>query len=472
MTDHPYDPFEDEHGARFDLRQVLVFGIVRSRRWIATTAAVGLTLGIGSALLQPNTYTSQAKLFLRVGQREQVTFDTMIGTLEEPSSRGPTISDEVHMLSDRQIYARVAEKLGAGEILRPADPSRYDTDETPLLLRAMHEVQAFLYGFGSAIGGPAEGHEALRAASKILYESTELVTDEESSVITVLHTSNAPERARDYNRAIVDAFVERHAEQFSIDRYLEENRAKLEEAERKRDELNKAYFDLLESCGFYDFETQRPVLIEELEDQESELHTARTLLGETKAQHAALTRRLEGVPAEIRVVGSPQPNPRYTELSEEIDVLDVTLAGLEARIAGLDAWVKTRREELDRLRECEKQHVYLATARSAADDRYMRLMQRYDMLEGLAGLREETSNLRLMQSPDMDDKKVGPARGKIVLMGLLGGTAVGVLAALVRELLDRRLRYPHAIERTLGVRVLDVIPDVGGLDGEDERSAA
>ena len=472
MADHLNDLVESEPGPRFDLRQLLVFGVARSRRWIATTAAVGLAIGMGSAMLQPNTYTSEAKLFLRVGQREQVTFDTLMGTLEEPSSRGPTISDEVHMLSDRSIYGRVAQKLGPGEILRPADPSRYDDDETPLLLRAMHEVQAFLYGFGSAIGVSGEGQEAMRAATEILHRNTELVTDEESSVITVLHTSNAPERARDYNQAIVEAFVERHAEQFSIDRYLEENRHKLDEAERKRDELDKAYFDLLEGCGFYDFETQRPALIEELEDQQGELHIARTLRSETKAQREALGLRMSGVPRELTVVGSPQPNPRYLELSEAVDELDVTLAGLDARIESLEGWVATKRAELDRLRECEKQHAYLATVRTAANERYSTLMRRYDMLEGLAGLREETSNLRVMQAPDLDDKKVGPARGKILLVGLLGGTAVGVFAALVRELLDRRLRYPHAIERTLGVRVLDVIPDVGDLDGDDERHAA
>ena len=474
LGDFQNDSFESDPAPRFDLWQLLVFGIARSRRLVLTSALIGLAIALAVGILTPNTYISESKLFLRIGRREQVTFETFAGSIEEPTASGPTIRDEMHMLSDRAIYERVADELGPAEVLRAADPSHYDDENTSLPTRALHELQALLYGLGGSVAmmTPDGGPEALRAATKVLHEHSVLVTEPESNVITVLHTSTSPERARAYNQAIVDAFVDRHAGQFSIGRYLEENRRKLIEAEKKRDEANKTYFDLLEQCGFYDFEAQRPTLIAVLEEQEGDLFTALTTRGETIAQRDALLERIRGVPTQIEIVREVAPNPAYGELRDAIADFDVTIAGLDVRISSLEQSVTQKTDELARLRDCERQHAYLATTRDAAAERYQALVQRFDMLEGLAGLRDEASNLAVMQAADVNYEKVGPQRGKVLVMGLFGGLFLGIALAVLRELLDRRLRWPHAIERTLGVRMLDVIPDIEFEDIDQERPAA
>jgi len=464
---------EAEPPPRFDLWELLVLGIARSRRLIAMATVAGVAIALVFAMLSPNTYVSVSKLFLRIGRREQISSEALIGTMELPGDGGPTITDELHMLGDRAIYARVAEELGASEVLRPADPSRYDGDETGIAKRVMHSVQSFLYQLGAVQNPGADTEEALRLATQVLHESTLLTTEPESHVITVRFTSTAPERARDTNKAILLAFIDRHSEQFAIDRYLDENREKLVRAEMRRDESNSAYYEVMEECGFFDFETERPALLAELETQERALFVARTDYEEKRAQHKALMLRIKGIPQFLNTVREREPNPKYMVVRDEIAALEVDIAALEVRVDAGEMYVAEKQAELVRMRECEKRHAYLATVRESQDEHYQALLQRYSLLEDLANIREESTNLSILQQPTFDEDKVGPKRGKMLSVGLVGGLLVGLLIALLREVLDSRLRYPQAIERVLGVRVLDVIPEVEESEQpEIERTAA
>ena len=56
-------------------------------------------------------------------------------------------------------------------------------------------------------------------------------------------------------------------------------------------------------------------------------------------------------------------------------------------------------------------------------------------------------------------RKVGPQRTKFVIQGLGAGAAAGLAFCILRQLLDRKLRYPPSVERVLGLKVLGVIPE-------------
>lgn len=474
MADVPHtELIESDPPPRFDLWELLVLGVARSRRWIAAATTAGVLIALGVGILTPNTYISESKLFLRIGRLEQISSEALVGPLEPLGDSGPTIQDELHMLRDRAIYERVAEDLGPSEVLRPADPSRYDNERTSMPKRVMHSVQSFLYRLGTVSSDAPGTVEALRTATTLLHKGTILTTEPESNVITVRYASTSPSRARDTNKALLDAFIQRHSEQFSIDRYLEDNREKLNQAKERREQSSQEYFELLETCGFFDFETERPALISELEDQENELFTARSNLAEKTAQHKALLLRIKGIPQFVNTVREREPNPKYIEVRDEIASLEVDLAALEVRVDGLEAFVASKQDELLRMREAEKQHAFLATVRESEEEQYRSLLERYTLLEDLASIHEEATNLSVLQEPSFDEDKVGPKRGKMLAIGLLGGLLVGILIALLREILDSRLRYPQAIERVLGVRVLDVIPEVEIASSMDmERDAA
>jgi uncharacterized protein involved in exopolysaccharide biosynthesis len=458
---------------RFDLWELLVLGIARSRKLIAFAAVVGVGVAFVVALMTPNTYVSESKLFLRIGRREQISSETMSGMMEPVGDSGPTIRDELHMLDDRAIYEKVAAEIGPSEVLRPADPSRYDNEDTGTAVRVMHSVQSFLYQLGNSKSAGPDTENALQAATQILHKGTVLTTEPESNVITVRYASTAPSRARETNKTIINAFIERHAEQFAIDRYLEENREKLLKAEARRDESGRAYFEVMEECGFFDFAIERPALLAELEDQESTLFTAHTDHAEKVAQHKALLLRIKGIPQFLNTVREREPNPKYMEVRDAIAALEVEISALAARVEAGKGYVAEKEAELIRMRECEKRHAYLAQVRDTQDEHYQALLQRYSLLEDLANIREESTNLSILQQPHYDEEKVGPQRGKMLAIGVLGGLLVGLLIALLREIMDSRLRYPQAIERVLGVRVLDVIPEVeASEDSEIERTAA
>ena len=45
------------------------------------------------------------------------------------------MEDEIHLLNDSAIYYDAAERIGADAILEPADPRRYDSEDTPAPLK-------------------------------------------------------------------------------------------------------------------------------------------------------------------------------------------------------------------------------------------------------------------------------------------------------------------------------------------------
>ena len=73
------------------------------------------------------------------------------------------------------------------------------------------------------------------------------------------------------------------------------------------------------------------------------------------------------------------------------------------------------------------------------------------------------SNLRRYTPPDLQLQKTGPKRSKILLAGLFGGGALGCAVALLRQLLERRVRYRETLEGSLGLTVLAVVDEHKGL---------
>ena len=65
--------------------------------------------------------------------------------------------------------------------------------------------------------------------------------------------------------------------------------------------------------------------------------------------------------------------------------------------------------------------------------------------------------------------KEGPQRSKPLLMGLIGGMLLGAGLSVLRQVLDRRVRYEETVENGLGLRVLCVVPDLSGKPGFQKK---
>lgn len=466
-TQRPPLPADADTQPGPDVIQFVLLALRRSRAWILPLIVVGALVGGYVALSQPNVYTSESKLLLRVGSRERVTAESLVTSPLDESSANPTLQAEIQMLQDEAIYEKVAREFGPTEVLRAADPTRDDGDDTPWTVRTMHRIQALVQGVGSDdhVCTPGGCQKCIAAAVDNLRENTRLEADRDSNVILVHYTANSPERARAITQALITAYIERHAEQFSVEPILEKNKPKLEAAQVRREASARAYFDHVQQCGIVDLETQRRVIIEAADTVESAYNAAVLRNDEIKAERASLVARMSASSAQIDLVRERAPNPKYLEMKNRVEDLDVEATTVEARLQRLSSDLATSKERLAGLRECERVHATLGAARDLEEARWRELQQRYSMLEDLGSIDVQAdSNLLVLQQPTLNFKKDGPKRAKVVIASLAFACFLGVWLALVREFFDRRLRHAPMVERQLGVRLLGTIPDYSSRD--------
>lgn len=275
--------------------------VVRSFPWVVVLTVLGASAGVIVGLLQPNRYESNAKLVLRVGAREQISSEALLDLDQRQRSPGPTLLDELHMLSDMAIFEAVARELGPSSLLLSPDPARADGPKTPPLVRLVHRLQGLLLRGAAKTPAELDGQDELLLATRLLQEDSRVSNEPGSSVILVSHTSGSPERARTVVQALVQAFIERHRAQYSIGSLLERSRIQVAEIKRARDAAAEAYIEQMSRSGISEYESQVPRLELELRSLESELFAARVRNEEVLKLREALTKRLQGIPAEIEI---------------------------------------------------------------------------------------------------------------------------------------------------------------------------
>jgi len=151
--------------------------------------------------------------------------------------------------------------------------------------------------------------------------------------------------------------------------------------------------------------------------------------------------------------------------------LDTTLTDLLAMRESLVKGIQHLRSETERLIErrdlidkCRGEHFYHGDQVQKAQNEYDEQTEVYNTLLKL-NLRDESgsSNLKMTQHAGLPLTKVGPNRWKPLAGGIVGGLFLGVACAVLRQLLDRRVRYPEVVEKNLGLRVLGVVPETRRL---------
>ncbi len=513
------DP-QDELAPPFDARDLLLASVARSWRLILVIATLGALIGLVWSLYQTNTYVSTANLLLRVGAREDLTAEDFLGQ-ESPASRtSAPIRDEIQLLSDTAIYVQVAKLMGPAEIIDPGDPTLLDGPGTPWYVRKLHEIQRDLQAARwkdqLVTGqGPTQG---VALAAEILRRNTRLWVDDGSNVIHVAYTSSSPERAQRITFALVDAFLQRHRSQFSIEPYFQSNLTQVEAARERSDRAQKAYYDHLSDCGFYDLEAQWAEMFSESDELERELFAARAReaellterdqvasrlneLGVTTEYDELLRRRrklqadrgviafqvrskdelqrqLRAIDDQIQEVerelarqesnlpstirGKPTESVSVVSEAENIrrrlESTDTELRNLTVRIARTDGRLQDLNLRMSKLRECSSIHPQLQNAITTESAGFERLAERFATVEALRTIeREGDINLRLLHEPTLPFEKAGPKRPRMILGGLAGGMLLGFLLAVVRQAMDRQLRYPEATRRMLGIPVLAVV---------------
>src|SRR5262245_13651247 len=83
-----------DEGLGTDFVAVLARGVRRYRRPVIAIALTGAALGLAWGVARPDEYASEARLLLRIGARERVTSESLVGGDREHVTP-PTVQDEL-----------------------------------------------------------------------------------------------------------------------------------------------------------------------------------------------------------------------------------------------------------------------------------------------------------------------------------------------------------------------------------------
>lgn len=445
-----------------ELQKLIASALWRSWPLVVALAFIGLSIGVYLAAAKPNTYVSHGKLLLRLGERENVTPEMLLGgALGRDSS--PTMEDEIHMLTDQAVFQAAVEELGVEFVLTPADPRRYDTEETPGPVRWMHNLQAYLNDQDRVLGEFAkyDQDEVYKRTAEILFRNTVVLAERNSNVISVIHTSTSPNKAKVVTESLVQAFINRHQEQFSIEASLTSATDQFDNAKEKYVEARNSMTAHVKETSVSDIEQERADQIKAKIDSETQISSQAIALRGAEAELDRIKNMLENEsermsPAELDPIRErrAEVDPLVSRTRSELEAAQEQLQKIEDRLAELNDVAGVR----DLLQfDLDNANSELAAAQ-----------ERLNRIRDLAQIDEEgESNLSVLQEASLPLEKTGPKRLKLLVLGLAAGLFLGSALALLRQTLDPRLRYPATVEGAMGLKILTTVPDSSELRSLD-----
>lgn len=156
------------------------------------------------------------------------------------------------------------------------------------------------------------------------------------------------------------------------------------------------------------------------------------------------------------------PDPRHEELTIRRGELRQQR---ETTTKTIELWQASKATQDERLRaalQCEPIHRELALAETRARARVQELSGALERAKALALLdrQEDLDSLRIAQEGELPRRKAGPDRKRFLLLGLVGGLAIGLFVATLRFLVDVRLHDAESVRKELGLELIGVLPEI------------
>ncbi len=419
------------------------------------------------------------------------------------------ILNELQVLSSPRLYEMAVEKLGADTLLAPYDPTWGASEDAPWAMRLFHGFQS--WWFGSAAEVDLQGFPKEYVAAQMLAQSVQIVPEIGASVINVMHEADSPAKAKRVVDAVLAAAIEMHQEVFSLnwapveaEQALIEGEARLAEErlrafrlenevydyESQRQGLIRYLADLERQCDAIDLDVRRrqaerdvlttilntvpekrPIdgqitvnpeytrltaLIGQLELQILDLEMVRARSGDTAGyskQRELVDKMLLSAKAALEqnkpTIEPPLiDHPRYERIVNLIDEVEVALDGLNKQRVQLGLATKAmkgRVTEFDALEPKLRELELEASQKRQKSDRFaegllnLKAVQRLDQMN--------LSNVWPLHEGTFEPTKTAPSRGKLLLLGFLGGGFGGMLLALGLAYIDRQVRSRIDLQR-------------------------
>jgi uncharacterized protein involved in exopolysaccharide biosynthesis len=509
----------------------LVYALLRFRGCVGAVTLLGALLGLVLGLMQANSFTSSGTLLLRSGARETATAESTVAGRDAQDVRPfDFLANEIQILSHRDAFHRVIEKVGVDRLLEAYDPSAADDAGTSVPARVLHWLQSWWFASSSEDVRTASPAKREFLAQKLLTTDL-LLRASGSSVIRV----SCEAHTADLAKAIVDAFLvaaEEHHRQVFSNRTSFEFLTVMEKQSREAAETaSDRLLEFKRKHGIFDLGAQRTAIIadidkletqlaadeQDLQAHESRCEFERRLLASAVSQpeveadgpplatteRAALQEQiltLENQAATARGEGldRSQTELRVKALRELIAVLERRLDALPPtraknarhdRLAGLldDDELKVvelrvsrdrqaarleqlraRVQGLDEIAPCYDALVDEVSKHENDSKRFLESLGRAELLNLLD--ENKLSNLRILEPGDLPVEKSGPNRALRTLFGAACGLLVGICVALLRQRFDGSVQRAQDLEEA-GAEVLGVVPETRALAAHAPQDA-
>ena len=186
--------------------------IWRHRRLALVAMALPIMLAAASIVFLPRRYSSEAKLFLRIG-RESVSVDPTASSVGEPMSmqltRETEILSVVDMMQSRDVFENVVDDVGVESILegRTIEAGSDAEKSNPIVSVIRWPVDRLRGAVGSLDPIP-QRERALMELSNTLG----IYNERNSTIVTVSYRAKSPEFAQTVLVSWIEHFRRRHAE--------------------------------------------------------------------------------------------------------------------------------------------------------------------------------------------------------------------------------------------------------------------
>lgn len=290
--------------------------VFRHRRLMALIFFGVILLTIVVIAVYPRGYTSEAKLFLKVG-RESVALDptaTTGQTIMLQKTQVDEVNSALQVLTSQEVLKRVVERVGAAQIVSDTPQAPADADGVPSKKQLLW-IQKFNEAKGWALDHATSMLAKLHltdpgtledVAIRKLTSRVQAFAPKDSTVFAISYTSGSPQLAHDVVDAVTNEFL---AEHLRVNRTDGSQKFFSQQVETLKKDLAAAESALRDRKNEFQISTvdaRRNVFAEQQKDIELQIQATQRELAYTDAQIADLTKAIQQLKPEIvtnRVAG-------------------------------------------------------------------------------------------------------------------------------------------------------------------------
>jgi polysaccharide biosynthesis transport protein len=449
--------------------------LFRHQRRILLVFCSIVALTLLAIALWPRSYSSEAKLVIRVG-RESVGLDptaTTGSTIMLQKTQEDEVNSALDILNSRQVLQRVVDIVGAKRILdKPpvSSASSASGDKSTDQSTASGPLAWIDWMMRSVrLADPASDSDL---AIRRLNSRIKVTAPKQSTIITVGYSASSPELAHDVVEAVTSVFLEEHVRlnqsdgslQFfaeQVDKLHQELVTKQAELRDRKNAFQLTSSDKQPSVVEKAKEAMRQQIFE-LQTEESDLKSRYTdeypLLRQIRQQREQAVTSLIAMSA-----SGPQTGIAANDNSRQADEnrVKATVASNEIPVRPDAASVQDGRmsAELQTLNDQSLQLSQLERDVELLDGKYRMHVEKLEQARvNEAMSRERITNIKIAQPATFVAKATWPNKSLLLVLGLTLAICGAFGSAVGAESLDQTLRTKDQVESELGLPVVLSLP--------------